>query len=83
VAQSMMPGDECDGVQYDTEYAPSAAQLEADAIRRECAEPGGVSAQPGDGPRCAKCGYPLSLTWGGYGHAAGYTGRRHVVKVAV
>ena len=35
MARDMMPGDEYDGVQYDTEYAPSAAQLEADEIRRE------------------------------------------------
>ena len=28
--------DDYDGVQYDTFYAPSAQQLEADEIRREC-----------------------------------------------
>ena len=28
--------DDFDGVQYDTFYAPSAAQLEAEQIRREC-----------------------------------------------
>lgn len=32
----MTPGDDFDGVQYDTEHAPSAAQLEAAQIRREC-----------------------------------------------
>jgi hypothetical protein len=31
--------DGYDGVQYDTFYAPSAAQLEAEAIRRECYGP--------------------------------------------
>ena len=29
-------GDDYDGIQYDTMHAPSAAQLEGDAIRREC-----------------------------------------------
>lgn len=38
MARSMMPDDDFDGVQYDTEYAPSALQLEADEIRREIAE---------------------------------------------
>jgi hypothetical protein len=32
----MYEDDGYDGVQYDTFYAPSPAQLEADAIRREC-----------------------------------------------
>lgn len=40
--------DDYDGVQYDTEYAPSAQQLEAEAIRRECA------AWRGTCPRCGK-----------------------------
>ena len=31
-----MYDDDFDGVQYDTFYAPSATQLEAEAIRREC-----------------------------------------------
>lgn len=33
----MNEDDGYDGVQYDTFYAPSAAQLEAEAIRRELA----------------------------------------------
>lgn len=31
---------------------------------------------------CAKCGYPVMRSWGGYGHAPGYRGKRHVVTVA-
>lgn len=31
---------------------------------------------------CAKCGHPIMRDWGGYGHAPGYRGRRHVVTVA-
>jgi transcriptional regulator NrdR family protein len=46
--QNMTPEDDFDGVQYDTEYAPSAAQLEADAIRRECWR--------GTCPQCGKRG---------------------------
>ena len=34
----MYEDDDYDGVQYDTFYAPSAAQLEAEEIRRECLE---------------------------------------------
>jgi hypothetical protein len=36
MAWSMTAEDDFDGVQYDTEHAPSAQQLEAEAIRREC-----------------------------------------------
>lgn len=31
---------------------------------------------------CLKCGYPVMWSYGGWGHAPGYYGKRHVVKVA-
>lgn len=34
----MYAEDDCDGVQYDTFYGSDPGQLEAEAIRRECAE---------------------------------------------
>ena len=30
---------------------------------------------------CSKCGHPVMRSWGGYGHAPGYRGKRHVVTV--
>lgn len=42
MAWSMAAEEDFDGVQYDTEHAPSAAQLEAEEIRRECAGPDAV-----------------------------------------
>ena len=48
MAWSMAAEDDFDGVQYDTEHAPSVAHLEAAQIRREC------SAWRGTCPRCAK-----------------------------
>jgi hypothetical protein len=50
MARSMMPTDDGDGVQYDTEYAPSAAQLEADEIRRDTGTRGKTC-------RCNGCRY--------------------------
>ena len=45
MAWSMAAEDDFDGVQYDDMYAPSAVQLEAEQIRRECAG------------QCTRCGH--------------------------
>jgi hypothetical protein len=38
--------------------------------------------ETGQPETCAKCGYPVMRSWGGYGHAPGFTGKRHIVTVA-
>ena len=49
----------------------------------ECAAEGREHIARDHGPEaCAKCGYPVMRSWGGYGHAPGYSGKRHVVTVA-
>ena len=35
-----------------------------------------------DVPVCVKCGHRVMRSWGGWGHAPGYVGKRHVVVVA-
>lgn len=67
----MSSADDFDGVQYDTFYAPSSEQLEAEEIRRECA---GLIV-------CQTCGAPLQRDWAGWSHKR-RPARRHVVRVA-
>lgn len=41
------------------------------------------TADPPAGPVCGKCGHGAMRSYGGWGHAPGYSGKRHVVVVTV
>lgn len=60
-------------------WAAAAASAVVLASQRQAARQ--QDASPASGPVCVKCGHGAMRSWGGWGHAPGYSGSRHVVVV--